>query len=138
MTNWQSKCFDLKYICGHFSIVLYFSINPGGLYNCFDDWRICCYGCWCTACLYGENAVQIDGSDYDEACCIYCCSGQTPCAVIPLIDNRRTLRLKYGLAEEPCDDCLVIFCCAPCAVCQAARELKIRNNIPGEYVSFIF
>jgi hypothetical protein len=30
----------------------------------------------------------------------------------------------------------VIYCCAPCSVCQTARELKIRKNMPGE--SFFF
>jgi hypothetical protein len=54
---------------------------------------------------------------------------------VPITNNRRILRLRYGLAEEPCDDCLVITCCAPCAVCQAARELKIRKDMPGEYFS---
>jgi len=135
MTDWQSKFFDLKNIHEHFYAIFHSVINIAGLCDCFDDCRICCYGCWCTACLYGENAQQIDGSDYDEACLIYCCSGNLV-AGLSVIDNRRALRYKYGLPEEPCDDCLVIICCAPCSVCQAARELKIRKNMPGE--SFLF
>ena len=106
----------------------------GGLYDCCNDCDICCYGCWCPSCLYGENAVQIDGSDYDEACMIYFLAGRNPLAVIPLTDNRRALREKYALPEEPCDDCSVVSFCSPCAVCQAARELKIRNNMPSKYI----
>jgi Cys-rich protein (TIGR01571 family) len=136
MTNWQSKFFDLKDIHEHFPAISHSAINIGGLCGCFDDCRICCYGCWCTVCLHGENAQQIDGSDYDAACLTYCCSVKNILACLPIIDNRKALRNKYRLAEEPCNDCLVGFCCTPCAVCQAARELKIRKNIPGE--SFVF
>nr|KAJ0211614.1 hypothetical protein LSAT_V11C400162450 [Lactuca sativa] len=28
---------------------------------------------------------------------------------------------------EPCNDCLVPFCCEPCAMCQEYRELKYRG-----------
>jgi Cys-rich protein (TIGR01571 family) len=121
----------------HFFAILHFEINAGGLYDCCDDCGTCCYGCWCTACLYAKNAVQIDGSDYDEACCIYWSVGYNPLAAILITDNRTTLRLKYGLVEEPCSDCLVIACCASCAVCQAARELKIRNNMPSDPFFFV-
>jgi len=136
MTNWQSKFSHLTNICERCFVILHSLNNIGGLYSCFDDWGICCFGCWCTACLYGENAVKIDGSDYDDACCTYCLSGQSAFGWIPIVDNRRALRNKYGLVEEPCDDCLVIICCGPCAVCQAARELNSRKNMPGQYFMF--
>lgn len=83
-----------------------------------------------------RKSVQIDGSDYDDACCTYCLSRQNPSGWIPIVDNRRALRNKYGLVEEPCDDCSVIICCGPCAVCQAARELNSRKNMPGQYFMF--
>jgi len=134
MNNWQSKFFLIWGIFVNvFSAISHSAINIGGICDCFDDCGICCYGCWCTACLYGENAQQIDGSDYDDACFTYCFAGRNIFAWIPLTDNRRALREKYGLPEEPCDDCTVMSFCTPCAVCQAARELKIRSNMPGEY-----
>lgn len=40
---------------------------------------------------------------------------------------RSEVRNKYNLSEEPCSDCLVHFFCSPCAVCQEARELKVRD-----------
>ncbi len=113
--------------------------NIGGLFDCFKDWEICCYGCWCTARLYAKNAVQINGSNYDDAYFTYMNSGEDACPWIPVTANRRALREKYGLPEKPCDDCSVIFFCAPCAVCQAARELKIRNSMSSEYFfAFLF
>ncbi len=133
MNNWQSKFFFSKNIPEDFSAISHFTIHIAGICDCFDDCGICCYGCWCTSCLYGENAVQIDGSDYDDACWAFITSGRNPLAFVELMDNRRTLREKYSLPEEPCNDCTVIFCCLPCAVCQAARELKFWNNMPGEY-----
>ncbi len=56
--------------------------------------------------------------------------------VTELADNRRALREKFGLPEEPCDDCTVVSFCSPCAVCQAARELKFRSNIPASKYTF--
>jgi len=134
MNNWQSKLFNLKNIHEHFSVISYFVINIAGLCDCFDDWDICCYGCWCTARLYAQNAQQINGTNYDDAYYTYLNSGPDACPWVPVTATRRALRKKYGLPEEPCDDCRVIFWCAPCSVCQAARELKIRNNMLGECI----
>ena len=53
--------------------------HVGNLFDCFKDWRICCYGCWCTARLYAENAVQITGSNYDDAFYTYMNSGEDAC-----------------------------------------------------------
>lgn len=40
---------------------------------------------------------------------------------------RSRLRVQYDLEEEPCQDCLVHFCCEPCALCQEYRELHNRG-----------
>lgn len=37
------------------------------------------------------------------------------------------MRSQYGLRETPCNDCLVHWCCEPCALCQEYRELKHRG-----------
>ena len=54
--------------------------------------------------------------------------------------KRKLLREKYGLREEPCNDCLVTAFCAPCANCQDARELKARgmHSINYNPILFIF
>ena len=43
------------------------------------------------------------------------------------MDKRKKLRQKYGLKEEPCDDCIVTFCLPECALIQEKRELDIRG-----------
>lgn len=45
---------------------------------------------------------------------------------------RDKLRKKFGLAEEPCCDCCVNFCCEPCALCQEHAELKSRGFDPSK------
>jgi hypothetical protein len=44
--------------------------------------------------------------------------------------KRQALRQRYGLQED-CNDCVATTCCAPCAVCQEARELKFRSAPSG-------
>ena len=40
--------------------------------------------------------------------------------------RRGLLRQKYGIVSSAVSDCLMHFLCEPCAVCQEAREVKIR------------
>jgi hypothetical protein len=40
--------------------------------------------------------------------------------------TRQALRHKYGLAEEPLQDCLTAVCCNPCANAQHMREMDMR------------
>jgi len=43
--------------------------------------------------------------------------------------KREALRNRFGLQED-CNDCVATTFCAPCAVCQEARELKFRLVSP--------
>lgn len=47
------------------------------------------------------------------------------CAGSSLYMVRAALRARAGLKEAPCSDCLVVYCCGPCAACQEARILKV-------------
>ena len=42
--------------------------------------------------------------------------------------KRQNLRTRYGLQED-CNDWLATCLCAPCAVCQEARELQSRGDV---------
>ncbi|GAB4848966.1 hypothetical protein Ancab_040149 [Ancistrocladus abbreviatus] len=53
--------------------------------------------------------------------------GFTCCPCLYSCLYRSRLRGQYDLAEEPSADCLVHFCCEPCALCQEYRELKTRG-----------
>ncbi|GFP96650.1 protein plant cadmium resistance 3 [Phtheirospermum japonicum] len=37
------------------------------------------------------------------------------------------MRSQYMLAEDPCPDCILHFCCEYCALCQEYRELQHRG-----------
>ncbi|CAF0759820.1 unnamed protein product [Adineta steineri] len=98
------------------------------LFGCFSDIKTCCYGFWCLPCLFGDNVEKIDGSSCVGCCLAYWASSTCFLCWIPHMMKRKVLRQKYLLEEEPCHDCLVTACCGPCAVCQAARELKSRSG----------
>jgi Cys-rich protein (TIGR01571 family) len=41
--------------------------------------------------------------------------------------KRKALRNRFGI-EEDCNDCVATTFCAPCAICQEARELEFRSS----------
>jgi len=51
--------------------------------------------------------------------------------------KREQLREKYGLEESICGDCFTTCFCGPCAICQEAREIKVRGmmNIDLKLIS---
>ncbi|CAF1302528.1 unnamed protein product [Adineta steineri] len=96
-----------------------------GLFDCFNDSSICLYGCFCTPCLYGKNAEKIDGSSCCNSGCLwYLMSGWSLCCLTHM-PKRKALRNRFDLQED-CNDCVATTFCAPCAICQEARELKSR------------
>lgn len=101
-----------------------------GLCDCFDDCGICCYGWCCAPCLFGENAEKIDGSNCCAAGCIWCLLSNMGLCCLYHTGKRNTLRQRYGLQED-CNDCVTTACCANCAICQEARELKMRRATAG-------
>ena len=95
---------------------------------------------------YTVNIYQLD-SDGFWWCLIFKMCGMVICVaatgfsevVYALIANligcgclysypyRTKIRQQYMLEETPCGDCLVHFCCEPCALCQEYRELEARG-----------
>ncbi|KAJ4764885.1 PLANT CADMIUM RESISTANCE 2 [Rhynchospora pubera] len=76
-----------------------------GLCHCLDDPGNCMITCLCPCITFGQTAEIVDkGSCYQK-----CGASQ------------------YDLNEGPLPDCLVHFCCEPCALCQEYRELKSRG-----------
>ncbi|CAF3342508.1 unnamed protein product [Rotaria socialis] len=101
-----------------------------GLFDCCSDGGICLYGWCCAPCLYGENAEKIDGSSCFGSCCIWYLLAQCSLCCLVHMGKRQTLRDRFGLAED-CSDCVATTFCAPCAICQEARELKFRSAAHG-------
>ena len=65
-------------------------------------------------------------------CCAYTVLLSCYLCWIPHCLKRQDLRNKYGLREDPCNDCPTVFCCGPCALCQEARFLKRRGKSANE------
>ena len=62
-------------------------------------------------------------------CCVYALTANVYLCWIPHFITRKKLREKYNLKEDPsCGDCPTTFFCGPCALCQEAREMKLRGN----------
>ncbi|KAI4350894.1 hypothetical protein L6164_005299 [Bauhinia variegata] len=104
-----------------------------GLCGCFEDPGNCFMTCCCPCVTFGQTAEVID-------------KGITSCGIAGLIyyglahcglgclysyTFRSKLRGLYSLPEEPCNDCVVHWCCAACAFCQEYRELKNRGLDPS-------
>ncbi|KAK9842886.1 hypothetical protein WJX74_003909 [Apatococcus lobatus] len=100
------------------------------LFGCCGDCGICCYGCWCLCCLFGDNHSKAMGSGCVGPSCIYYLLASIGCQCFYAGPLRKEIRAQYSLQERPCNDCCVHWCCAPCAVCQEAREIKQRRNVP--------
>lgn len=81
------------------------SPTPAPAVGCFEDWGTCCYGFFCTPCLFGDNSQAL-GRDWFENCfCWYCCG----CLACLMTENRAKLRQAHGLKEAPLNDCLTYF-----------------------------
>ncbi|CAH1417028.1 unnamed protein product [Lactuca virosa] len=101
-----------------------------GLCDCGSDVTNCCITCWCPCIPLGQIAEIVDRGN--TSCAVH---GSlytvilllTGCQWIYSCMYRSKMRQQYLLPEEPCNDCLVHFCCEPCAMCQEYRELKHRG-----------
>ncbi|XP_021714295.1 protein PLANT CADMIUM RESISTANCE 2-like [Chenopodium quinoa] len=101
-----------------------------GLCHCCDDPANCLVTAFCPCITFGQIAELVNQGDpscagsgaiyallmgFSGLACLYSCF------------YRSRLRGQYGLEESPSADCLVHFCCEPCALCQEYRELKNRG-----------
>lgn len=109
------------------TVILFFS---AGLTGCFDDIPICIIGWLCPCYLFGQNAEKVRGSSAISACLGYACLNFI-CGVGCLLHHpvRGELRNAHDIIEEPNDWIAAIPCCAGCAHCQEARELKYRGKV---------
>ncbi|XP_010266903.1 PREDICTED: protein PLANT CADMIUM RESISTANCE 2-like [Nelumbo nucifera] len=101
-----------------------------GLCDCCADVANCCITCWFPCITFGQMAEIIDKGSVScgtSALIYQVMALTTGCACMYSCFYRRKLRQQYLLQESPCDDCLVHFCCEPCALCQEYRELKNRG-----------
>ncbi|GLI66863.1 hypothetical protein VaNZ11_010850 [Volvox africanus] len=97
-----------------------------GLGDLCGDPGTCCFGLLCLPCLFGRNYAQFRGNGCCGACCLYF---WCPClACYFASDLRRSIRDKYNLLPEPCNDFTVHCFCSPCALCQESREMRYYDQ----------
>jgi len=107
--------------------------------GCIDDCETCCLGWWAPCVLYGQNKEAITGDDCATQGGIFLalCIIFPPAICCWASPTRTTLRRAYDLPEAPCNDCCVYWCCQGCALCQEARELKIRGHSAQNPVTYL-
>ncbi|XP_050277972.1 protein PLANT CADMIUM RESISTANCE 3-like [Quercus robur] len=101
-----------------------------GLCDCCEDVPNCCITWLCPCITFGRIAEIVDGGSSSCAAsgAVYTLiSILTGCGCLYSCFYRSKLRQQYRLGEKPCGDCLVHWCCEPCALCQEYRELKSRG-----------
>ncbi|KAJ0669381.1 putative PLAC8 motif-containing protein [Helianthus annuus] len=110
--------------------MMYPSQWSSGLCDCTSDVSNCCLTCWCPCIPFGQIAEILDKGTTSSAVhgALYTILLLlTGCQFIYSCSYRSKMRQQYMLPEEPCNDCLLHFCCEPCAMCQEYRELKHRG-----------
>ncbi|KAL8241826.1 hypothetical protein R6Q59_012128 [Mikania micrantha] len=100
------------------------------LCGCCSDAPNCCLTCWCPCITFGQIAEIVDKGN--TSCGVHgalyaIIQVLTGCGCMYSCSYRTKMRTQYGLRESPCNDCLLHFCCEPCALCQEYRELKHRG-----------
>ncbi|XP_076947208.1 protein PLANT CADMIUM RESISTANCE 2-like [Bidens hawaiensis] len=110
--------------------VMYPSKWSSGLCDCTSDMSNCCMTCWCPCITFGQIAEIVDKGT--TSCPVY---GTIYSILLLLVGfqwvfsclYRSRMRQQYMLPKEPCNDCLIHYCCEQCALCQEYRELKHRG-----------
>ncbi|CAF3774136.1 unnamed protein product, partial [Adineta steineri] len=101
------------------------------LFGCCSDLSTCCYGCFCTACLFGENVRKTStDAGFFGGCCGYFLT-QAGCCCLVHKPARIRFREAYGLQEGHglASDFCASWCCSACGVCQEAREIKSQGKV---------
>ncbi|CAI0400930.1 unnamed protein product [Linum tenue] len=105
-----------------------------GLFGCCEDPGSCVKTSCCPCITFGQNAVILDRNDTTcfPSGLLFCLLAQIGVACLYSYPYRHRLREQYGLPEQPCGDCILHWCCGPCAVCQEYRELNNRDLNPSK------
>uniref|UniRef100_A0A9J7XG99 Plac8 onzin related protein 2 n=3 Tax=Cyprinus carpio TaxID=7962 RepID=A0A9J7XG99_CYPCA len=92
-----------------------------GICDCCDDVPECCFAYWCFACF-----TCIKAKKYGECLCLPLLDF---CGIVPPITMsiRVSMRQRYGIKGDMCNDCLVATFCRLCVWCQMSREMKARD-----------
>ncbi|KAG2483657.1 hypothetical protein HYH03_017460 [Edaphochlamys debaryana] len=131
--DWSTELHD---VCG----------EPGG-FNMF------CLSTWCPCMQYGMLMEQLPPGSAPCAgsvaggCAAFCVLWllgdllgavlltkvvTLPCTALVHCQARGYIRRKYNIQSHPLHDFFITWCCGPCALCQEARELVVREAADRE------
>eukprot|EP00198_Chlamydomonas_reinhardtii_P010696 XP_001700033.1 predicted protein [Chlamydomonas reinhardtii] len=123
--------------------------QPGGM-------NMCCLSLWCPCIQYGMLLEQLPPGSVTCAgslaggCALFGALWLLgdmlgaalltkifvlPCSALVHTQTRGYIRRKYGIQSHPLHDFFITWCCGPCALCQEAREVVIRQAAEREDVS---
>ncbi|XP_051540228.1 cornifelin homolog B-like [Myxocyprinus asiaticus] len=93
-----------------------------GICDFCDNLPECCFGYWCHWCF-----ACMKTKEYGECLCLPLLD---MCGIVPPItlSMRVSMRNRYGIKGNICDDCLMATCCRLCVWCQMSREMRERAN----------
>ncbi|XP_077098945.1 cornifelin homolog B [Siphateles boraxobius] len=89
--------------------------------DCCDNMPECCFAFWCFPCFTCINAKK-------QGECL-CLPMLDFCGYVPpiTISMRVSMRQRYGIKGDMCNDCLMATFCRGCVWCQMSREMKTRD-----------
>jgi len=107
-------------------------ITPSG--EVVGGCSLCCKACFCSCCVVGDNSEYMSNGEGvycagqghgGPACLAYLVAdvlGQMvigyPCGCLLHMPLRAAVRRRYGLKEEPCNDCCAVCFCGACSMVQ--------------------
>lgn len=106
-----------------------------GLFNCGADSNCLC-GCCCGLIRTAQTQHAAGLRQFWPTLLILILCYMLPSLVgyialsLVRLCFRTSLRTAAGLDPDGCNDCLVVFCCCPCSVCQEAR--LVDNALKGQ------
>jgi len=122
--------------------------------SCFEDWNSCDSVCFCSACRLADIFHTTGVASYWEVLVAFaaCSVAATLCQavanllqfapiaaacsglpglilVIYLAVKRGSLRVRFGGESHFLSDCLCVWCCLLCSVCQMARQVDAAAGV---------
>lgn len=103
---------------------------PQALCSCCDDMGICLCGWCCPLLTAASNNYAASIAGYWLSFFIFMFAGIWPFLVGTLLyaglrlHFRMQLRKEAGMEQQCFADCLVVFCCGSCALCQETQYVK--------------
>ena len=110
------------------------------LYRCNNDCGTCCKAFWCPWMVYANIQSRVrhvehygyahpDGGDSVNCDCLLHCGLSLLCLGCVLqIPQRETVRTRYGIRGDVCNDCMVSCCCMPCELTQESLEIGLEEK----------